>query len=231
MGAQTEPSTEGRVPLSRDRVLRAAVELADREGIAALTMRSLARALGVEAMSLYYHVANKEALLDGMVEAVVTEVNEAAAALESPSPASDWRGALRARVLEARRVMLRHRWAPAVIESRTAMTPAVVLYFEGVLGIMRAGGLSYDLGHQGLHALGSRALGFAQELFQPSEGEADTSDELMAEMVDRLPHLLGMLAAISHDTPDTTLGWCDDQREFEFGLDLLLDGLERLRTA
>lgn len=220
-----------RVPLSRRRVLRAAVELADREGLDALTMRRLAHELGVEAMSLYHHVANKEAVLDGVVEVVVGEILDAVGDVDAPAPEDDWRAALRARVLAAREIMLRHPWAPRVLETRTAMSPEILGYFDGLLGILRAGGFSYDLVHHGMHALGSRALGFTQELFEPDE-DADADASAMLElMADRFPNLVGMLAEVAHDDPDGTLGWCDDQYEFEFGLELILEGLERRRAS
>jgi hypothetical protein len=106
----------------------------------------------------------------------------------------------------------------------------VIFYYEGILEIMRRGGFSYDLAHHAMHALGSRALGFTQELFQPEDASAEeASEEMMAAMADQLPYLAGMMLEIAHDDPDSTLGWCDDQTEFEFGLDLMLDGLERIR--
>jgi AcrR family transcriptional regulator len=232
MAAQPAPQAEARTPLSRERVLEAAVALADREGIGAVTMRKLAGELGVEAMSLYYHVANKEALLDGMVDVVVGEINEAVSQVEAPPATEDWKTATRARILAARRVLLRHPWAPSVFESRSTTSLPVVLYFESLLGLMREGGFSYDLAHHALHALGSRALGFTQELFQPDEDEGDDDAmEMLEQMADQLPHLVGMMGEISHDDPESTLGWCDDQAEFEFGLDLILDGLERLRDS
>ncbi|MEV0584733.1 TetR/AcrR family transcriptional regulator C-terminal domain-containing protein [Nonomuraea sp. NPDC050310] len=230
MWIEDETDERPRIPLSRRRVLRTAVALADAAGVESLTMRRLAQELGVEPMSLYHHVANKEAILDGIVEVVVGEILEAAGAVEGPDPAADWRGALRERILAARQVLLKHRWAPAVIQTRTAIAEPTIAYFDGVLGILRAGGFSWDLAHHALHALGSRAMGFAQELFEPDE-PGDTDEELMAQMGQRYQNLAGMLAAIAHDDPDTTLSWCDDQAEFEFGLDLLLDGLERRRLA
>lgn len=219
--------------LSRQRVLRAAVALADRDGLDALTMRRLAGDLGVEAMSLYHHVANKEALLDGVVEVVVDEVLAAVAEVDGPDPARDWQGALRARVLAARTVMLRHPWAPRVLETRTEIGLGMVRYFDGVLGILRAGGFDWDLAHHAMHALGSRALGFAQELFQPDDpgGDPDADAAEFMQMAELAPNLVGMLAAVAHDEPGQTLGWCDDQTEFEFSLDVLLDGLERRRAS
>jgi AcrR family transcriptional regulator len=220
-----------RIPLNRRRVLRAAVDLADREGLEALTMRRLAQELGVEAMSLYHHVANKEAILDGVVEVVLGEILETVDRADAPAPQDDWLTALRTRILAARAVLLRHPWAPRVIETRTTMSPAIVGYFDGLLGILRSGGFSYDLAHHALHALGSRALGFTQELFEPDDPDAADADAaaMLEQGADQFPHIVEMLGEIAHDDPDTTLGWCDDQYEFEFGLDLVLDGLERRR--
>jgi AcrR family transcriptional regulator len=227
-----ETTEQPRVPLSRRRVLRAAVELADRDGLGALTMRGLAQELGVEAMSLYHHVANKEAILDGVAEVVVGEILEAVGSAEAPEP-EDWRAALRWRILTARDVLQRHPWAPRVMETRTTFNMEVMRYFDGVLGILRAGGFSYDLAHHALHALGSRALGFVQELFAPDDPETadEEGSELVAQLAEQLPHLVGMMAEVAHEDPDTNLGWCDHQAEFEFGLDVLLDGLERRRAS
>ena len=232
VATQSEPAGQPRIPLSRERVLAAAVELADEEGLDALTMRRLAERLGVEAMSLYYHVANKEALLDGVAEVIVSEINEATDRIDGPDPEVDWKTAMRMRILTAREVMLRHRWAPNVLETRTTMNAALLHYYHSLLEIFRAGGVSWDLAHHSMHALGSRALGFTQELFEPAtDEEEDASDEMLAQMAEDLPLMVEMLSEIVHDDPDTTIGWCDDQTEFEFGLDLLLDGIESQRAA
>jgi AcrR family transcriptional regulator len=228
MDMATESETRPR--LTRSKVLDAAVALADRDGIEAVTMRNLASDLGVEAMSLYYHVANKDELLDGMVELVMEEINRAVTQLADSE--ADWKTKLRDRILTSRRVMLAHPWAPHLFESQATMTPPVIAYFDATLGLLLQGGFSYDLAHHGMHALGSRALGFTQELFQPGSDEAEeASVEMLAAMADQFPHLTGMVAAVAHDQPDDTLGWCDDQSEFEFGLDLILDGLERMVAA
>ncbi len=221
-----------RKPLSRERIFRGAVELADRAGIEDVTMRNVAELFGFEAMSLYYHVDGKSALLEGAIDVVVGEIQDAVVSLDGPTPEEDWKSALRQRILTARGVILRHPWAPAVIEQSTSMTPAVVFYYEGVLEILVRGGFSYDLAHHALHALGSRCLGFSQELFSPA-GAADdeASAEMMAEMADRLPHLFGMMAEFSHDGPDSTIGWCDAQSEFEFGVDVLLEGLDLAKSS
>jgi AcrR family transcriptional regulator len=224
MATQSEP----RVPLSRDRVLRAAVGIADQDGLKALTMRRLAQEVGAEAMSLYYHVANKEEVLDGLVEVIAGEINEVVGRIDVSAAGAAWKDVARRRILAAREVLLRHPWAPRVFESRTTTSLQVLRYFDGLIGLMLAGGFSHDLAHHALHALGSRALGFTQEMFDPGEGERQA--ELPAALAAQLPHLAGMLGDIVHDDPDSTLGWCDDQAEFEFGLDLILDGLDRRRT-
>ncbi len=232
MATRTERRSGPRDPLTYERVLRAAVDLADRSGIEALTMRNLAHELGVEAMSLYYHVANKEAVLDGAVEVILSEIDDAVNTIDPPVAPEDWKTAMRTRILAARAVLLRHRWASGVIETRTTISPTTMRYFDSMLGLFRFGGFSYDVAHHALHALGSRALGFTQELFEPDSVDDGEQDATIAieDMAEHFPYLVGMLAEISHDDPDSTLGWCDDQTEFEFGLDLILDGLDRLRV-
>jgi len=228
--AQAEPGVEPRIPLSRERVLRAAVKIADEGGLASLTMRRLAEELGAEAMSLYYHVAKKDDVLDGIVDAIAAEINDVVDQIDAPAQAAHWKAVARQRILSAREVVLRHPWAPALFETRTNVSPAVLRYYDRLVGLMRAGGFSYDLAHRALHALGSRALGFTQELFDPGAGPADEqSKATLASMAGQLPHLVGMLTEVVHDQPDSTLGWCDAQAEFEFGLDLILDGLDRIR--
>ncbi len=226
--------SELRIPLTKHRVLDAAVELADRSGIGAVTMRNVAAELGVEAMSLYYHVANKEALLDGVVDTLIRELEDELGGFEIDiDEQAEWKPLLRARILTARKVMLRHPWAPALIETRVRMTPTMLRYLDSLLGILIAGGFSYDLGHYALHALGSRSLGFNQELFVPDDPEAGAaeSEAMLADLAPQLPHMMQMIAEIAHEDLDSTLGWCDYQAEFEFGLDLLLDGLERSHTG
>jgi len=220
-----------RAPLSRERVLVAAVALADAEGVPALTMRRLAADLGVEAMSLYYHLPGKESLLDGLVEQVLGEIAATVSRLDSSD--KDWRTQLRQRFLAAREVMLRHPWAPGLIGTRSAVPPDVYTYYEGILATLIESGFSYRVAHRALHAFGSLPLGFAQEVFSPTSAggslETETGEAEIAEMADHLPHLAAMVTAETHDLADPTLGWCDSQTEFEFTLDLLLDGLERLR--
>ena len=226
-------TSTGRSPLTRERVLRAAVDLADREGIDALTMRRLGQELGVEAMSLYNHVANKQAVLDGIVEVVVGEVIAAVDEIEPLTDAAGWKDVMRARILAAREVLLRHRWAPDVLESRTDLPPSLVPYYDSVLGLMREAGFSLDLAHHAMHALGTRTLGFTRELFvtQDKDVDPEVAAVMLQQMAGRFPHLTELMRVVSHDTGSTLGSGCDDQFEFEFGLDLLLDGLERLRAG
>lgn len=214
-----------RVPLSRDRVLRAAVALADDAGIESLSMRKLAQELRVVPMALYKHVSNKDELLDGMVDVVVGEI-------DPPIADADWKTTIRERVLSARRALIRHPWASRVIESRTDPTPTVIGYMDAMIGIFRAGGFSIDVTHHAMHAMGSRLLGFSQELFDDTSGDGAEIEELQRQwMAERYPHITEMVAAISHDDESVVGSGCDDQFEFEFALDLTLDGLERLRTT
>ncbi len=219
-------------PLSRERVLSGAMRLADKEGIRAVTMRRLAAELGVEAMSLYYHLPSKDALLDGVVETIVAEI-ELAISRGDGGPEEGWQSALRRRCLAARDVMERHPWAPGVIGSRTTIPVSLYGYYEDVLATLIGGGFSYHLAHRALHALGSMAVGFAQELFSPASA-GDSFDEEAAEadleaLAEAMPHLTAMVSAELHDHAEDPLGWCDSRAEFEFTLDLLLDGLARAR--
>jgi AcrR family transcriptional regulator len=212
-----------RTRLSRDRVLRAAVALADEIGIDALSMRKLAEELGVVPMALYKHVADKEELLNGMVDVVVGEI-------DPPVDGTDWKSALRQRILSARRSLQRHPWAPGVIESRTTPSPAVLAYIDSMIGMFRAGGFSADLTHHALHTVGSRLYGFAQEVFNDSPSvDPATLAMLVREMEGRYPRIAEMIGTVYHDEASVVGRGCDDQFEFEFALDLLLDGLERLQ--
>ncbi|WP_433530648.1 TetR/AcrR family transcriptional regulator [Micromonospora sp. CA-263727] len=222
-----------REPLSRDRALAAAIALVDTEGLAALTMRRLAAELGVEAMSLYYHLPGKEGLLDGLVETVIAEIETAAGHTEATTADGDWRTRLGQRFLAARTVMLRHPWAPGLLSSRPNVPVGVYTYYDAIIATLLDGGFSYRIAHRALHAFGSLALGFAQEVFRPAsaggETDVESAEAELAAMAEALPHLTAMVAAEVHDAADPTLGWCDSQVEFEFTLDLLFDGLERTR--
>lgn len=218
---QDTPTTERREPLTRDRVLQTAVDLADRGGIEALSMRRLGQELRVDAMALYRHVRNKDDLLDGLVEVIVAEI-------ERPAAAGDWKATLRAQSMAARAVMLRHPWARRVFEDRPKGGPTFLLYIESVLTTLRDGGFSVELAHHVLHVMGSRIFGYNQDLLEdktsaPSPEEAAT----LMRALSPFPHVIELAQQVSHDG---VLGPCDDDVEFAFGLDLILDGLDRRRT-
>jgi AcrR family transcriptional regulator len=211
-----------RTPLSRERVLHAAVALADDAGSESLSMRKLAQDLGVVPMALYKHVANKDELLDGMVDVVIGEI-------DPPVHGADWKPAVRQRILSARRALLRHPWASRVIESRTTPTPAGLEYLNSMIGMFREGGLSVGLTHHVMHAMGSRILGFSQELYTGSPAVDPQVQEAMArELAGRYPYVAEIAMAAAHAEDSVVGSGCDDQFEFEFALDLLLDGIEAL---
>ena len=199
------------------------MDLADRDGIDGLSMRKLGQELGVDAMALYRHVRNKDDILDGIAETIIQEI-------EPPAPSSDWKAALRQQIMSARQVMLRHPWAPRVIEERTAVSATMLAYIESVLAKLRGGGFSVDVAHHAIHVLGSRILGFNQDLFEDaaSSGPGPQDDAILAGMMaDRFPRITELATSVSHDG---VLGACDDEFEFAFGLDLILDGLDGRRT-
>ena len=214
---------EPRTRLNTDRVLRAAVALADGGGTEALTMRKLGQALGVEAMSLYNHVANKEDVLDGVVDIVFSEI-------DLDCDGRDWKMAMRKRAISAREVLARHRWAIGLMESRTHPGPANLRHHDAVLRCLREAGFSLPMAAHAYSALDSYIYGFA--LTQVSL-PFDTGEQA-AEMVkmflrqfpaEQFPHLFEMGAQLVMKP-----GY-DYAKEFEFGLDLILDGLARLRDT
>ena len=221
MATQTEPSAAPRIPLNRQRVLGAAVALADRGGVRSLSMRKLAHELGVEAMSLYHHVANKDDILDGIVDVVFSEI-------ELPSGDADWKAAMRQRAISAREALLRHPWAAGLMESRSAPGPATLRHHDAVLGILRTAGFSVELAAHAFSVLDSYIYGFAlQEAnlpFDTPEETAEVAQAIMAEFpADEYPHLTEM--TVEHVLQP---GY-DYGNEFLFGLDLILDGLDRAR--
>lgn len=222
-----------RAQLTRERVVGAGIQLADRDGIESISMRRLAQELGVEAMSLYTHVRNKEDLLDGMVDAVIGEIPTPGAAAPAATTTSaggaDWKTALRQMSLAARTVVLSHPWAPRLIESRTTPGPATMRYINTVLGLLREGGFTIAQAHHAIHILGSRALGFTHELFDDSgDLDPETAASIASELGATLPYVAEMTLAVAHGG---SLGRCDDDLEFEFALDLILDGLARLQDG
>jgi len=216
----THSNAEPRTRLNRDRVLRAAIALADAGGIESLTMRKLGVELGVEAMSLYHHVANKSDLLDGMIDGVFGEI-------DLPS-GTDWRTAMRQRAISAREALSRHRWAIGLMESRSTPGPATLRHHDAVLGTLRGAGFSIKMAAHAYSALDSYIYGFALQEpslpFHTAEETAQVTQAIMAQFASgEYPHLTEM--AVEHVLqPGYAYG-----NEFEFGLDLILDGLERAR--
>jgi AcrR family transcriptional regulator len=230
MATKAEERSRERAPLTRERILETAVALADGGGVDSISMRRIAQELGVVPMALYKHVANKDELLNGMIDVVVAEI-------DPPLTGVDWKTAMRERILSARRALLRHPWAARVIESRGEPTPTVIGYLDSMMGIFRSGGFSIDLMHHGLHVMGSRILGFSQDLFDDTDNMPEEEAKAMwtglAEVYPNLAALAGAYFAgqVTHDESSVVGGACDDQFEFEFALDLILDGLERLRMG
>jgi AcrR family transcriptional regulator len=222
MAPRTDPSAAPRLPLNKERILRAAVALADREGVGSLSMRKLAQELGVEAMSLYHHVANKEALLDGMVDLVFGEI-------ELPSGDADWKAAMRRRAISTRAALRRHPWAIGLMESRRTPGPANLRHHDAVIGCLRRGGLSVALTAHAYSLLDSYIYGFAMQEaslpFTTPQETAEVAQTIMAEFpADAYPHLTEL--AVQHVLQP---GY-DYGDEYLFGLDLILDGLERAAT-
>jgi AcrR family transcriptional regulator len=203
-------------------VLSAAVELADREGIESISMRKLAQELGVEAMSLYTHVRNKNDLLNGLADVVIGQIPISV-------DGRDWKASLRQLMLDARTVMLRHPWAPRVVEAQAAPGPEALRYANALLGVLREGGFSVAQAHHALHILGSHALGYARGVFDDSgELEPEAAAVLAEQLSASHPYVVEMALAVSHGG---ALGRCDDDAEFEFALDFILDGLARLQRG
>jgi AcrR family transcriptional regulator len=218
----TRPES-GRPRLSRDRVLGGAVAVADAGGIAALTIRSLASQLGAKPMSVYYHVADKDEILDGIVDIVFSE-------MELPVVGGDWRAELTRRAHSARRVLRAHPWATPLLESRTHPGPASLRHHDAVLGTLRAAGFSAEMTAHAYALLDAYIYGFAlQEASLPFEGPdgvADVAEPIMRLMATgEYPHLVDM-AASYYTRPGYDFG-----DEFDFGLNLVLDALDRAATG
>src|SRR3954447_1595640 len=209
-----------RDPLSRDRVLRAALDVADEGGLPGVTIRSLAERVGAKPMSLYHYVANKEEILDGLVDLVFAEI-------ELPEPSGHWREEMAKRARSARAVLRRHAWSIALLESRTSPGPATLRHHDATIGALRAGGLSIAQTAHAYAVLDAFVYGFAvQEASLPFEGPesaAEIAEPIMALMgAGEYPHMVEF--AQEHALkPGYDFG-----DEFDFGLDLVLDGLARL---
>jgi AcrR family transcriptional regulator len=220
---QTEPSTETRAPLSRQRVLEAAVAFADRHGLEALSMRKLGDELGVAGMSLYYYVPNKVDLIDGMIDLVFGEI-------EPPALDVDWKTAMRRRAVSTREALNRHRWAVGNMEGRTTHGPANLRLHDAVLGCLRAAGFSLEMTVHAYSVQDAYIYGFA---LQETDMSSETPDDFAAEAERQMTAYEDVLA----DFPNLVevvgghvaeAGY-DYAKEFLFGLDLILEGLDQLR--
>jgi AcrR family transcriptional regulator len=219
MAKTSNPNPVPPTPLSRERVLCAALRLADAEGIESLSMRKLAQELGVQAMSLYNHVANKDDMLDGIVDIVVSEI-------EVPSLEADWQTAMRRRATSAHGVLLRHPWATMPLVSRVNVGPAMLRYVNATLGCLCEAGFSLAMADQVWNAMDSHIYGFTlQELnfpFEAAEYSAAAAQGLVLIPVDKYPYL----NRLTHDVIE---GRYDGLHDFEFGLELILNSLDQFR--
>lgn len=222
MAKKIDPDAPPRIPLTRERVLRAAIAVADDGGIGNLTMRNLAERLSVEAMSLYYHVANKDDILNGIIDIVASEI-------VVPMPSADWKSNIRKSSIAAHEVLQRHPWAAGLWLSSTSPGPGRLGYMDSVLGGLRDAGFSRELTHHAFHSVENHILGYSlQQAGAPFDSDADMEELgarfLKALAVDEYPHLA------EHVTYHLETGLFDEG-DYEFGLDLILDGIERIRTA
>lgn len=215
MAPSDEAAASPRVPLSRERVLRAAIGLADERGIAALTMRALGSELGVEAMSLYNHVRSKDDILDGIVDLVISDI-------DVPPAGTPWRESMRHRALSAHEVLLAHPWAAQLMMSRYNIGPGMTHYLDATFGCLREGGFTIEGALDAWNTLDSHLYGFTlQELNLPFEVDEapQVSAEVMASLsAEQFPHVAEVIGHVMAS------GRTED---FTFGLDLILDGLER----
>jgi AcrR family transcriptional regulator len=220
MSAQIDPKTKPRTPLSRERVLRTALALADAGGIDSLSMRRLGEELGVEAMSLYNHVANKDDILDGIVDLVFSEI-------ALPAERREWKRAMRRRAISAHEALLRHPWAPSLMQSRTKPGPATLRHHDSVLGSLRKAGFTLVMAAHAVSVIDGYVYGFALQQInlplQSREQVAEVGQDILRQMAGEYPHLAEMI------TKHAMKPGYDYSKEFEFGLDLILDGLERRR--
>lgn len=223
MMAETGEGAEPRPRLTRERVLLAAIDLADTGGFEALSMRKLGQALGVEAMSLYNHVANKDDLLDGMVDAVFGEIGP-------PPSGADWKLAMRRRAIAARAVLSRHPWAIGLLDSRLKPGPATLQHHDAVIGCLREAGFSIAMTAHAYSLLDSYIYGFALQQrslpFETSEEVVEVAERILQQFpAAAYPYLFEL--TVKHALRP---GY-DYAAEFEFGLDLILEGLERVRDT
>ncbi len=211
-----------KTPLKRERVLRAALVLADTSGIDSLTMRNLGRELGVEAMSVYNHVANKDDILDGIVDLVFSEI-------ELPPEGAEWKPAMRNRAISAHEALLRHPWAASLMQSRTKPGPATLRHHDTVLATLRKAGFTVVMAAHAFSVIDGYVYGFALQQIniplQTPEQVAEVGEGILRQLAGTYPHLAEMI------TEHAMKAGYDYAEEFQFGLDLILDGLEEAIKA
>jgi AcrR family transcriptional regulator len=222
MSRQTTEAAQRRPPLSRERVLQTAFQLADEGGLASLTMRRLGQELGVEAMAMYYYFGNRDEIVDGIVDLVFAEI-------ELPATDGDWKAAMRRRAISLREVLLRHRWAIGLMESRRNGGPANLRHHDAVIGSLRAGGMDIPTVAHAYSLLDSYIYGFALTKmtlpFDTGEEIAEVAQGLRKSFdLSDYPHLVEMIGHALEPGYD----YLD---EFEYGLDAILDALERALDA
>jgi AcrR family transcriptional regulator len=221
MSTQDNAGSQRRKPLTRERVLQTAVRRADESGIESLSMRKLGQELGVEAMALYHHFANKDDLVDGMVDLVFGEI-------ELPAGAGNWRTAMRGRAIAVRDALLRHRWAIGLMESRRRPGIANLRHHDAVIGSLRAGGFDIAMAAHAYSLLDSYIYGFALTRmnlpFETSDDVAEVAQSILEAFTpDEFPNMVEIL------TDHVMKPGYNHGDEFEYGLDLILDGLEMVR--
>jgi AcrR family transcriptional regulator len=223
MASQVNTAPKKRIPLNRERLLSTAIAIADEKGNSALTMRSLAQELGVKPMAIYHHVANKEEILDGIIDIVFAEI-------DLPPADADWRSAMRQRAIAARRVLTRHPWAIPLMESRTNPGRATLRHHDAVIGTLRGAGFSIKMAGHAYSLLDSYIYGFALQEAVSLPFDKQTAPE-MAETIlaqapsGEYPHLAELA------TEHVLQPGYDYGNEFEYGLELILDGLDRARHS
>jgi len=221
MTTQTTTRSQPRVRLSRERVLNTALKLADQGGLDSLSMRKLGQELGVEAMAVYYHLANKDEVLDGIVDLVFGEI-------DLPVAGADWKTAMRQRAISLRDVLARHRWAIGMMESRRKPGPANLRHHDAVIGNLRAAGFDMQMVAHAYSLLDGYIYGFALTKMNLPFDSGDDVAGLAQDMLEPFP--LGEYPnLVAFITEHATKPGYDFGDEFEYGLDVILDGLERLR--
>ncbi len=201
---------QSRGTLSSEVIFRAAIAVADHDGVERLSMRRLARELRVEAPSLYHHIPDKEQLLDGIVDTLVSDI-------EAPRTETEWMTEMRTRALSGRRMVQRHPWAPRLIATRRSLSPTLTRYWISIARVLHKAGFSIDLAHHAIHAIGPRLLGFAPDVFDETSLQPDAARAVFTEVQAAEPDLAAFIARARHD----------DQAEFVYGLELILEAIER----